>query len=96
MKKAELVDLIEGSLVGQLVGLLPEWSELVGLESVNARLALQLAAGIDGGGDLASAAHVKEFRGVLSDLEEMFGGSDDEAAKFWAAMSAELGDSEVG
>ena len=90
-KKAILAEL-NCSLVGQVLEFLPPMVELSPADATRARLAVKLAVGIDGGGDLASAAHVKEFRAVLTDLEDSIGASDDAASDFWSRMSAEVGD----
>ena len=92
MKKAEVIALFDTGLVAEVVAALPEWSELTPIGAVRARQALTLAGGIDGGEELATAAHHKQFREVMAELEVMFSDDSDEAGEFWQRMSSAMGD----
>lgn len=91
MSKKALVEALEGSVQAALLEFLPDSAELSAVQAVRASVAMRLAAGIDEGGDLATAAHSKEFRAVLSELQEDLQGVDDAESDFWSAMSADMG-----
>lgn len=86
MKKAQLIDLLEGSLVGELTKALPPWSELTDDLKVRVRLALKLAAFIDAG-DEVTPGHFKEMRALLDEVIS----PDDTSSEFFDDMSPSVG-----